>query len=519
MKLYIKIPGFTPIVLRLKESKLQIHHCIEVANEYYGKLFNGNPPVPLYIQKVINFNNGDKLLIFYREETSDFGFNMHIQHKISIYEEPPACPESVIFMKSPCPKLYRGILPKVVSLNRLLLILTDGTIDKFLIDVFWWRYRSFVKPSVLLRKLMERFDVPGIQRNESPRENSNTAGQYTFLDECYYHVEVKTMIQTTVGKMLYDWVKNYYFDFDDKMEKALTNFCNTRMIAAGLSCVSSKILNLMKTQSRLAPWQIELEKSKQGKSEKRHSLAYTNLSLLRMDPREFAETITLMDYNIYKDIHVTELLGFAWNKEKKRHMAPNLVKATSFFNRISNWIIFQLLNEYNNNVRKKMIEMLIKVVEYLKELNSFNMIMAVYSALENSNIDRLQDTWSIVDDKTKKQRTEWSKFCSTEGNSKNLREAMEKAYTEFSPCCPFIAIFLKDLVFVNDGNPSFIDGKINFHKYVVEYLVMLNILRFRDRPYENITLREDIKTVLETYQLKEEDELYSLSLKIQPRKK
>ena len=69
MLLYIRISGFTPIVLSLKESKLRAHHCVEIANEYYSKLYDGKPPSPLRPQKIIHFMNGDKLLIFNREES------------------------------------------------------------------------------------------------------------------------------------------------------------------------------------------------------------------------------------------------------------------------------------------------------------------------------------------------------------------------------------------------------------------------------------------------------------------
>lgn len=49
-------------------------------------------------------------------------FNMTMQEDLPIYKEPPPCPESIISI--PEPDGHREI-PKIVTLNRLLLLLTD----------------------------------------------------------------------------------------------------------------------------------------------------------------------------------------------------------------------------------------------------------------------------------------------------------------------------------------------------------------------------------------------------------
>jgi len=446
---------------------------------------------------------------------------------IPINEEVPACADSITYAKSPCPKIYSPNVPKFVSLNRILLLLTDlRKDDRFLLNVWWFSYRNFVKPKFFLQKLLERFDVPALQISSPP--SNIPIGQYSSLEDAYFNIDVKTNIQLTVGKILLEWVENYYFDFDDKMVRQLNNFCSTRLVESGLTFLSKKIINAMKMSSRLFPWQeykktpnVELELESRNVSRSVSGSLRTNtieqrLTLLRIEAKDLAETLTVMDNTIYKKIKFTEMLGQSWNKEKKKHMAPNILEVTSLFNKISNYVVFHVVSESNSMLRKKMIETLIKSVEYLRELNSFNMSMAIYSALGNSALSRLSE-WTLLDVTVSKAYEDLVKLCSTENNQKTMRDAMDKCYVDGEACTPYIGIYLRDLVFTDDGNPTMIDGKLNFYKAVNQYSIMFNILRFQDRTYD-INIKEDIQATIENYKPRSEDELYNMSLKVQPRK-
>ncbi|EFC50241.1 rasGEF domain-containing protein [Naegleria gruberi] len=436
-----------------------------------------------------------------------------------INEEPMACPESITFSKSPCPKLYPGNIPKFISLNRLILLLTDETrFEPFFVKVFWLCYRSFVKPKFVLQKLLERFDVPPL--NSSSESATVPIGQYESLDEYHYHTDLKSNAQIITAKLILEWVENHYYDFDDKMIRQLTNFCSTRMIESPVSFIAKRTLLAMKDASRLHPWQEDEKREKElaEKKDKRSSTRLEQrLTLLKVDARDFAETLTAMDHSLYKKIKFTEMLGQSWNKEKKKFMAPNIISVTTLFNKVSSYVVFQIVSESNPMFRKKMIETVIKTCEHLKDLNSFNMIMAIYSSLGTSSVSRLVDTWSLLEEKTQKQYEDICKFCSQDINYKSMRDATDKCFVEGEPATPYIGIYLKDFLFADDGNPTLVDGKLNFYKAISQYAIMYNILRFQDRDYEIIP-KEEIQAAIDSYKPRGEDELYNMSLKIQPRK-
>jgi len=89
------------------------------------------------------------------------------------------------------------------------------------------------------------------------------------------------------------------------------------------------------------------------------------------------------------------------------------------------------------------------------------------------------------------------------------------------PCIPHIGILLTDLVFIEDGNKDIIEpGLINFHK---RRLTINNILSFnlhQTTPYNfhKVDIIQDyLKKELEALEKLTDQELYAMSLKIEPR--
>lgn len=59
---------------------------------------------------------------------------------------------------------------------------------------------------------------------------------------------------------------------------------------------------------------------------------------------------------------------------------------------------------------------------------------------------------------------------------------MDNCYNESLKCCPYVGVYLTDLVFI-DENKNYVDGKINFQKIILLYNAMFNVLRFQNKPY------------------------------------
>ena len=101
-----------------------------------------------------------------------------------------------------------------------------------------------------------------------------------------------------------------------------------------------------------------------------------------------------------------------------------------------------------------------------------------------------------------------------EGNYKEYRSILHNCT---SATIPHLGIFLTDLTFIEDGNPNLINGLINFDKRSKVGSVISDIRQYQciGFPFKgNIEILSWIRSI---EALKGEDEIYSISLMIEPR--
>eukprot|EP01027_Heterolobosea_sp_BB2_P008527 GEZU01012655.1.p2 GENE.GEZU01012655.1~~GEZU01012655.1.p2 ORF type:complete len:120 (-),score=60.36 GEZU01012655.1:217-576(-) len=89
------------------------------------------------------------------------------------------------------------------------------------------------------------------------------------------------------------------------------------------------------------------------------------------------------------------------------------------------------------------------------------------------------------------------------------------------PCVPFIGMYLTDLMFIEQGNPDMLRGKINFFKRRLYSEVILEIQSFQQKPYElqNVPYLRWVFTrhIFEEQHQLDDNELFKLSLQAEPR--
>jgi hypothetical protein len=62
-------------------------------------------------------------------------------------------------------------------------------------------------------------------------------------------------------------------------------------------------------------------------------------------PVEVARQMTLMDEALFHRVRAREFLGGAWTKSDAKVRAPNLTKFIEHTNRISNWVVTEILSQ------------------------------------------------------------------------------------------------------------------------------------------------------------------------------
>jgi hypothetical protein len=108
--------------------------------------------------------------------------------------------------------------------------------------------------------------------------------------------------------------------------------------------------------------------------------------------------------------------------------------------------------------------------------------MEIIAGLHMSSIQRLKKTWKALSSKYTVIFEEITKFIATEGNYRNYRNALSKADL---PATPYLGVFLRDLTFIEDGNPDYVedDQFMNFEKMRMLSGVLSTIAKYQRVPY------------------------------------
>ena len=117
--------------------------------------------------------------------------------------------------------------------------------------------------------------------------------------------------------------------------------------------------------------------------------------VLTLHPLEVARQMTLIEAEIYRDIKTSELVGKMWSKENKEINSPNVLALIHRFNTVNHWVMRTIVECENPSERIDVISFFLEILKELRELNNFNGVMELVSALQNSSIERLKWTWAV----------------------------------------------------------------------------------------------------------------------------
>ncbi|XP_027880999.1 ras-specific guanine nucleotide-releasing factor 2 isoform X4 [Xiphophorus couchianus] len=230
---------------------------------------------------------------------------------------------------------------------------------------------------------------------------------------------------------------------------------------------------------------------------------------------EMAEQITLLDHIVFRSIPYEEFLGQGWMKVDKTERTPYIMKTSQHFNDMSNLVASQIMAHSDVGSRASSIEKWLAVADICRCLNNYNGVLEITSALNRSAIYRLKKTWAKVCKQTKALMDRLQKIVSSEGRFKNLRETLKNCNP---PCVPYLGMYLTDLAFIEEGTPNFTEeGLVNFSKMRMISHIIREIRQFQQAPYRIEHQSKVTQFLLDKTVVMDEDTLYELSLKIEPR--
>ncbi|XP_032331209.1 ras-specific guanine nucleotide-releasing factor 2 isoform X3 [Camelus ferus] len=230
---------------------------------------------------------------------------------------------------------------------------------------------------------------------------------------------------------------------------------------------------------------------------------------------ELAEQITLLDHIVFRSIPYEEFLGQGWMKLDKNERTPYIMKTSQHFNDMSNLVASQIMNYADVSSRANAIEKWVAVADICRCLHNYNGVLEITSALNRSAIYRLKKTWAKVSKQTKALMDKLQKTVSSEGRFKNLRETLKNCNP---PAVPYLGMYLTDLAFIEEGTPNFTEeGLVNFSKMRMISHIIREIRQFQQTSYRIDHQPKVTHYLLDKALIIDEDTLYELSLKIEPR--
>ena len=245
--------------------------------------------------------------------------------------------------------------------------------------------------------------------------------------------------------------------------------------------------------------------------------------IFNWDPIEIARQLTIFTQYLYRNIDCQELLSGRWTKNDKMEKSPNITLLINRFNKISKWIMEEIMSYDYSRDRCKVVEFFISVAEELKNIHNLNDCFAVITTFNHLSIKNLKRTWNKVTDEAKNKLKELSDLCSILKNYENIK----KEYLEYrnnikdinsisEGCIPYLAPYLKDLAFLEEGQKYFNKNKlININKIIIVGKIIQNIKESQMFVYEYKPVYS--LAVLSDPDPLDDDKLTSLSESLEPK--
>lgn len=288
-------------------------------------------------------------------------------------------------------------------------------------------------------------------------------------------------------------------------EKILSNIKDIKNFIISSQKPNKKLIDIVKNSinfykninARLIP-NKDLDNSKVKILKKSHSqdnitkkgkaniktIKYFNV--LDWEEKDIGNKLMLISESLLNKVQRRELYKAVFLKKNKNQLCPNVMENIEKFNRLSFFIILDILSYDNSRDRAKMIEKWIKIEEYCKNNYNFNDMFAINSALNNYIITGLKITLKEINKKFSNIQKEINKLCDCKGNYKHLRDYMANLKND-EYYLPYLGILLRDLAFYEEKYKYIIKGVlINFEKIEIIQKIFEKFFKFKYLPKKEI---------------------------------
>lgn len=280
---------------------------------------------------------------------------------------------------------------------------------------------------------------------------------------------VNTSVQDVMSAIVKPGCDHVLVKMNSTGERAQLKLDSTAVYTAlGLSerlfiCTSSQVDQLTPLKEQLGP--------EQGTSE----------ILEQMSSKDIANELTSYDWELFTTMHEVELVYYVFGRHKfPGAITANLERCVRRFNEVQHWVVTELCLCEDLVKRAILLKKFIKIAAVLKEQRNLNSFFAVMFGLNNSAVQRLYKTWERIPSKIKRVYCQYERLMNPSRNHRAYRLAVAKLSP---PYIPFMPLLLKDMTFIHEGNPNYIDKLVNFEKMRMIARTMKIVRGCRSQPY------------------------------------
>jgi hypothetical protein len=399
------------------------------------------------------------------------------------------------------------------TLNYLVTYLTsDSAHDTNFADTFSIAFRTIASPETLMRKFVQRFNVPT-----------------TYDDNARFIVQMRVCIAL---KRLIDIYSECSPVPTLAPLEAIRDFVSST-VAQTRQC--ERIAPILLRQLEVAIERVH-EVSRQMKkiddedaaagggtaddsqraetkdSRRRNMSKQLGITVMSLAVEEVARAITVEDHALFCQIEPREYFDAAWTR-KRRALAPNLRAFIDRFNMLSAWVSTTIVSAPLLRERVRVVERFIALMTALLELQNFSALMAVISGLNNSSVLRLKFTKQKLAKRSAMLLAQYESLMNMEGAFQAYRRAVNRCAP---PLVPYVGVSLMDLTFIEEGNPDNVGPLINFAKRRMVVAVVQKLESFAARAMD-LAVSKDVQLFFRNLTVLSDKECYALSLEIEPR--
>ena len=237
-------------------------------------------------------------------------------------------------------------------------------------------------------------------------------------------------------------------------------------------------------------------------------------------PEDIGNKLAQVTESLLNKIKPRELYKGIYLKKDKEKTSPNIVKCINSFNKLTSFIIEDILSYSTPKLRAKSYERWVQICDYCKSNKNYNDCIAIFSALNNYIITGLNLTLKEIKYKTKGIFEQIKIFCSVEGNYKNIRNDMNLCEQRGENFIPYLGMLLRDINFLEESNKYINErGCVNMDK--IEKINSLLEKYFKYKKDEKKKLDDNKKVIKELsffqdLEILSEEQLENIASNVEP---